>query len=37
MKVKLKQVAFRKDGSCRGKVKVRGKSRRKICFVTVKA
>lgn len=36
MKVKLKQVAFLKNGVCRGKVKVRGKSRRRICYRIVK-
>jgi len=33
MKVTMHQVPFRKDGTCRGTVKVRGESRRKICYV----
>ena len=37
MKYKLKQVRFTKAGKCKGKVKIRGKSRRRICYATVKA
>ena len=37
MKTTLKQVSFTKDGKCRGKVKVRGKSKRKICYILTKA
>jgi hypothetical protein len=37
MKVTVKRVAFTKDGKCRGKVKVKGRSRRRICYVAVKA
>ncbi len=36
MKVTVRRVAFRKDGTCRGKIKVRGRSRRRICYVAVK-
>lgn len=37
MKVTLKQVSFTKDGKCRGRVKVSGKSKRRICYISVKA
>jgi hypothetical protein len=36
MKVTLKQVAFNKDGKCRGKVKISGKSKRRICYLPLK-
>lgn len=35
MRVHMKRVSFR-NGKCRGTVKRRGKSRRKICYVRVK-
>ena len=37
MKTVLKQISFTKGGKCRGKVKVRGKSKRRICLIPVKA
>lgn len=36
MKTTLKQVSFNKNGKCRGVVKVRGKSKRRVCYLPVK-
>ena len=37
MKTVLKQVSFTKGGKCRGKVARRGKSKRRIYLIPVKA
>lgn len=35
MKVTLKRVPFTKTGKCRGVVKKKGRSRRRVCYISM--
>lgn len=35
-KFKMKRIRFLKSGRCKGKVKIKGRSRRKVCYKLVR-